>query len=371
MTSHPLSPASLILHSDVQPRNQGDPFVAGPTFASTFHLSGDPAGTEYQYGRFDNPTWKALETTIAGLEHGEAVCFASGMAAVAAVLAAYVEPGDTVVLPEDGYYTTRLFAETYLARWGANLRFIPTISAARAAFEGVRLVWIESPSNPGLDVCDIEVTSEAAHAAGALVAVDNTTATVLAQVPLDKGADFSVASDTKALNGHSDVVMGHVAAARPQLVKPLRLWRTLAGGIPGPMEAWLVHRGLMTLDLRLKRQCESAAQVAKLLSEHPNVSNVRYPGLPTDRSYEIARRQMNQFGFVIGFELQDAAAAQKFLTGCKGVFEATSFGGVHSTAERRARWASDRVAEGFIRLSVGCEAVEDLLAHIASALDAL
>jgi cystathionine gamma-lyase len=192
---------------------------------------------------------------------------------------------------------------------------------------------------------------------------------VLSQTPLQLGADFSVASDTKAFNGHSDVVFGHVAVRDPELLVGVRQWRTLVGAIPGPMEAWLVHRGLATLDLRLARQSENALAVAVLLSRHRAVSLVRYPGLADDPSHPIARRQMRYFGAVVGFELADAATAQRFLSSCPLLFEATSFGGVHSSAERRVRWGTDQVGEGFIRLSVGVEATADIVAAIAGALE--
>ena len=370
MTS-PLSPATLGLHPGSDERETGAPFVAGPVFASAYHLPGDQAGVKYQYGRFDNPTWSALEEAIGRLEGGPALAFASGVAATAAVLTPFVTPGDTIVLPDDGYFATRSYAETYLARWGVAVRLVPTPGMESADFTGVKLVFVETPSNPSLDVVDIEALAARVHAAGALLAVDNTTATVLSQAPLALGADFSVASDTKAFNGHSDVVFGHVAVRDADRLAAVRQWRTLVGAIPGPMEAWLVHSGLATLDLRLARQTENALAIARLLATHRAVSLVRYPGLESDPSHAIARRQMRYFGAVVGFELADAATAHRFLASCPLLFEATSFGGVHSSAERRVRWGTDKVGEGFIRLSVGVEATADIVAAIAGALDRL
>ena len=280
-----LSAATLGLHGGTDERITGAPFVAGPVFASAFHLPGDQAGVKYQYGRFDNPTWAALEEVIGRLEGGPALTFASGVAATAAVLTPFVRPGDTIVLPDDGYFATRSYAQTYLARWGIQVRLLPTPQMESADFAGVKLVFVETPSNPSLDVVDIEALAARVHAAGALLAVDNTTATVLSQVPLALGADFSVASDTKAFNGHSDVVFGHVAVRDAELLAGVRQWRTLVGAIPGPMEAWLVHRGLATLDLRLARQTENALAVAELLARHRAVSLVRYPGLESDPSH--------------------------------------------------------------------------------------
>lgn len=368
---HELSAATLGLHAGNDERLTGTPFLAGPVFASAFHLPGDQTGVKYQYGRFDNPTWAGLEDVIEKLESGPALTFASGVAATAAVLTPFVQPGDTIVLPDDGYFATRSYAQTYLARWGISVRLVPTTAMSSTDFAGVKLVWVETPSNPSLDVCDIEALASRVHAAGALLAIDNTTATVLSQAPLRHGADFSVASDTKAFNGHSDVVFGHVAVRDPELLKLVKQWRTLVGAIPGPMEAWLVHRGLATLDLRLARQSENAQAIAELLSTHPAVTGVRYPGLKSDPSYEIARRQMRYFGAVVSFELTSAEVAQRFLGSCDMLFEATSFGGMHSSAERRARWGTDKVSEGFIRLSAGCEATEDLVAAIGKALDAI
>jgi cystathionine gamma-lyase len=363
-----VSAATLSLHAGLGDRKRGSPFVAGPVFASTYHLQGNPEGERYQYGRFDNPTWAALEEAIGTLESGHALTFSSGMAAISATLTALVQPGDTVVLPEDGYFATRVFAQTYLAKWGVKIQFVPTAQMHNADLSGARLIWIETPSNPGLDVCDIRAVTETAHTLGAIVAVDNTTATVLSQSPLRLGADLSVASDTKAFNGHSDVVFGHVAASDLELLKPIRQWRTLVGAIPGPMETWLVHRGLATLELRLARQSENARAIAEFLVGHNAVKSVRYPGLPSDPSYEIAQRQMRFSGGLIGLELADAETAQRFLTSCNLLLEATSFGGIHSSAERRGRWASDSVGAGFIRMSVGCETASDLLSSIGSAL---
>jgi cystathionine gamma-lyase len=217
-------------------------------------------------------------------------------------------------------------------------------------------------------VCDIAQLSELAHAAGALVAVDNTTATALCQKPLALGADFSLASDTKAMTGHADLLLGHVATRDPALADKLRLWRTQTGCIPGPMEVWLAHRSLGTLHVRLERQCRTALQVASFFKTHNKVHGVRYPGLPTDVSHEIAKKQMMWFGPVISFELADQAAAERFFAASRLVHEATSFGGIHTSAERRARWGADSVSEGFVRFSVGLEDVHDLMDDLSNAL---
>jgi cystathionine gamma-lyase len=243
-------------------------------------------------------------------------------------------------------------------------------NAQRELLEGAALLWLETPTNPGLEVCDVQALADAAHAAGALVAVDNTTATVLGQRPLSLGADFSVTSDTKAMSGHSDIVLGHVATKHAEWAERLRTWRSRMGAIPGPMEVWLAHRSLATLDVRLERQCANALKVASFLALHQKVSNVRYPGLSTDPSYALASRQRTRAGGVIAFTLSDRAAVERFFAASKLVNEATSFGGVHTSAERRARWGGDMVAEGYVRLSIGLEDADDLVADMSQALDA-
>jgi len=362
--------ATRVVRAGLPPPRQGEPFLPGPVLAAPYHLSGDPAGVPYTYGRFQNPTWAHFENALGELEGGPAIVFASGMAAVTAVFGVVLRPGDVVVLPSDAYYTTRRLASDYFAAMGVQVRMAPTAGdAQRDCLDGARLLWLETPSNPQLDVCDIAALAAAAHAAGALVAVDNTTATPLGQRPLALGADLVVASDTKALTGHADLLLGHVAARDAGLVERLRLWRTQTGAVPGPMEVWLAHRSLATLELRLSRQSENALAIAELLAARPDVAGVRYPGLPHDSAHEVATRQMQRYGGVLRFVLTDRPHAERFLGACRLVSEATSFGGIHTTAERRARWGGDAVPEGFIRMSAGCEDGRDLVADIAQALD--
>jgi cystathionine gamma-lyase len=251
---------------------------------------------------------------------------------------------------------------------GVEVRTAPT-AALPDSFEGIAFVWLESPSNPGLDVCDLAAACSAAHAAGALVAVDNTLATPLGQRPLEMGADFSVSSDSKHATGHSDLILGHVAVRDQELAGELHGWRRLTGAVPGPFETWLAHRSLATLDVRLERQCATALALAELLAARDDVTAVRYPGLPGDPAHQLAARQMFVFGSVVVFDVGSRERAERFLAGCALVAEATSFGGVHSSAERRARWSGNAVPEGFIRFSVGCETPADLLADVEQALD--
>jgi cystathionine gamma-lyase len=364
--------ATRIIYAGLPKPSQGQPLLPGPVFAGPFHLSGDPATSPYTYGRYHNPTWPLFEGALGELEGGEAVVFASGMAATAAILGMAVRPGEVAVLPADGYYTARMLAEGFFAKIGVQIRTAPTAGDAQAeCLDGAKLLWLESPSNPGLDVCDIAALARLAHERGALVVVDNTTATLLGQRPLSMGADFSLASDTKGLTGHGDLVLGHVAVRDSQWVVRLRGWRTQFGAIPGPMEVWLAHRSLATLDLRLERMSTNALSVAQFLAGRPEVRRVRYPGLRSDPAHAIAARQMSRFGPVVSFELASADVAEKFLAACRLVLQATSFGGLHTTAERRARWGGDKVPEGFIRLSAGCEHQDDLLTDLAQALDAL
>jgi cystathionine gamma-lyase len=350
-----------------------EPSLPGPVFVSHYHLPGEPTGP-YRYGRDENPTWERLEQAIAELEAPgdpavRTLAFASGMGAVAAVLLSQVRAGQSVVLPSDCYQTTREL-QGRLESYGVEVRLAPTAGDAQLdVLEGARLVWLESPSNPQLDVCDIRRLADAAHAAGALVAVDNTLATPLGQRPLDLGADFSVASGTKALAGHGDLLMGYVTTRDPELTEAVRNWRKTIGAIPGPMEAWLAHRSLATLALRVDRQSANALALAQALLERPEVSGVRHPGLPTDPSHEVAAAQMRRFGNVVSFNLPGREHAERFLAALRLTTEATSFGSVQCTAERRARWGGDAVAPGFIRFSVGIEDPQDIIEDVLRALD--
>ncbi|MBI2828837.1 MAG: cystathionine gamma-lyase [Acidobacteria bacterium] len=362
---------TLIVHAGYRKSTEPGPFLSGPQFSSTYTAPGDPSRHALTYGRFHNPTWTAWEDALGVLEGGQAIAFASGMAAAAAVFGVSLCRGDIVVLPADSYYAIRKVASTWLDSIGVQVRLAPTRGNAQAAaIEGARLLWIESPTNPMLDVCDIHGLVDAARTRGTLVAVDNTTATAYLQQPLALGATFVVASDTKALTGHSDLILGHVATTDGRFADALRTWRTHHGAIPGPMEVWLAHRSLATLPVRVSRQCATAQQLADLLASRSDISAVRYPGLPAHPGHAVAKRQMQAFGTVVSFDLGTRPRAEAFLGALTLVREATSFGGVHSIAERRARWGGDAVSEGFIRFSVGCETAEDILSDVTHALQA-
>ena len=354
MTERRAGDSTRAAHAGLPPRADGEPFLPGPTFAAPYHLAGPADASRFNYGRYDNPTWARLEDALSELEGGEAIVFASGMAAVTAIVVPALSPGDVLVAPSDAYPGIRTIARDVLTARGVEVRLVPTNDdAVRDALPGATLVWLESPSNPGLDVLDLPRLAADAHAAGAAVAVDNTLAGPLRQRPLELGADFSVTSASKHLTGHSDLVLGVVVVADPERVTALRAWRTATGSIPGPFEAWLAHRSLATLALRLERQEANAAALVAVLRERDDVTDVRWPGV----------------GSVVCFDLGSEARAQAFLQSCELVAEATSFGGVHSNAERRARWGTDAVGEGFIRLSTGVEDAADLLADLERALE--
>jgi len=364
-----MKPATRIVRAGLPDPQQSAPFLPGPVFAAPYHAAGEAGSAPYNYGRLHNPTWTQFEFALSELEGGSALVFASGMAGIAAVFGSVLRPGDKVVIPSDSYYLARVLANGYFTQMGVQVVMAPTANNAQLEhIQGAKLLWLETPSNPGLDVCDIQLMAQVAHEHGVLVAVDNTSATPLGQQPLALGADFSVASDTKALTGHSDLILGHVAVREVERLDGIRMWRNQIGAVPGPMEVWLAHRSLATLHLRLERQCASALAIARFLATHDHVSDVRYPGLAQHPAHELAARQMQLFGTIVSFTLATQAEAQHFLGACQLVYEATSFGSLHTTAERRARWGGDIVAPGFIRMNVGCEDVEDLIADLAQAL---
>jgi len=274
-----------------------------------------------------------------------------------------------LVLPSDGYYLVRAYAAERLVPQGIEVREWAT-QAMVDAVAGARLVLAETPSNPGLDVVDLRALSAACRASGALLAVDNTTATPLGQLPLQLGADVVVASGTKALSGHSDLLMGYLATASAELLAAVQRERTLSGSVLGPFETWLAHRSLGTAALRVDRQCATALAVAERLVSHPAVRAVRYPGLPADPAHTVASAQMRRFGGLVCGVLESAAAVHAVAVGSELISAATSFGGLHTTIDRRARWGDD-VAPGFFRLSCGIEDTVDVVADLTHALDGL
>lgn len=356
-----------LLHQGAHDLRPGDAIAPAIVPTTIYHLPDSPEAP-IPYGRYSNAGWERLEAALGMLEGGQVTLFPSGMAACAATLFATLRAGDRALLPADGYFAVRALAERFLAPMGVQVDFRPTSSAADGGFADYRLVWIEVPSNPGLDVCDIDAVVAQAHAAGSLVVADTTTLTPLGLRALDHGVDIVVAAGTKAINGHSDALMGHVAVRDPALHESLRTWRKFSGSVPGPFEAWQVRRGLETLEVRYERMCRNAQAVAELLAGHRAVQAVRYPGLPGDPAHNLARAQWSAFGFMVGATFASRVAAEKFLSGCRFMAESTSFGGVHSSGERRARWG-DAVPDGYVRLSLGIEPTPALLAEVRRALE--
>jgi cystathionine gamma-lyase len=358
-------PGTRVVRAGLPEPEQGDPFLPGPVFAAPFHVTGDPYAAPHAYTRYGNPTWSRYEDAVGSLEDAEAVLFASGMAAAAAVLTTQVKRGSVIAMDSGCYHGVRALTEAYVVPNGVELRLAPPAELASAS-DGADLLWLESPSNPTLDVYDI-----AALASGEVTTVvDNTTAGALLQQPLELGADLVLTSATKQMSGHADLLLGYITTRDPERAEALRHWRRYAGAIPGPFETWLAHRSLPTLAVRLERGCDNALAIARLLAARDDVEGVRYPGLPDDPGHEVAKRQMRGYGMVVSFDLGSAERAERFLGAARLVTDATSFGSVQTSAERRARWGGDAVSEGFIRLSAGCEDTADLLADVERALDA-
>ena len=344
--------------------------MPGPVFGGPFHLSG--AGSPSGYGRYANPTWVAWEAALADLEGGPALGFASGMAACSAILLSLLGSGDVLVASSDIYGVVPKVVREDVERLGVDVRWVASdLDALRGALDGATLVWVESPSNPELKVLDIPALAVAVREAGAKLVVDETVATPLIMPALDLGADVVVVSDSKAMTGHSDLILGHMASRDEAVINAVRGWRDRTGAVPGPFEAWLAHRSLVTLDVRLERSCANALALARALDGDSRVGRVLYPGLESHPGHEIAVRAMGErFGPVLSFDLGSEEAAERFLSTAELVTDATSFGGAHTTAERRGRWGMDEIGPGFIRLSAGLEDAGDLVADVRRAVDA-
>ena len=347
----------------------GQPVTPAPTPASAFHLSPEEGSEPHVYGRYSNPGWDRLESALAHLEEAPAaLVFGSGMAAITVALRVALKPGSVLVVPSDGYYQVRRYAQESLVPLGITVREAAATQLYDAA-ESADVVLAETPTNPRLDVVDLHRLAGICHQRSGLLFVDNTTATPLGQQPLSLGADLVVASATKALAGHSDLLAGYVAGGRPDLMAALERERLLAGPILGAFEAWMLLRSIGSFGLRFERQCRNAMALAIELTRHPRVRAVRYPGLPNDPSHAIAATQMRRFGGLVSIELADADAVHALVRRSDLLVAATSFGGIHTSVDRRARWGDD-VPSGFARISAGIEDTDDLVADIRQALDA-
>jgi cystathionine gamma-synthase len=320
--------------------------VAGPVF----------------YQRMGHPVGLEAERLLGELEGGTSLLFASGSAATAAVALALLGPGDTIAIAAGGYYGTVGLLDGELGRWGLSVvEFDQTAPPPPAD-----LIWLEPCANPLMSFPDLKASIAHAHAAGARVLVDNTVLSPVLMRPLDYGADFVLHSATKILAGHHDALLGVVTCARPEDAQRLASFRTASGVVAGPDAAWLLLRGLKTLVLRAERQSATALELARRLGEHPAVVHVRYPGLGD----AVAARYVTAFGPLLSFDVDSAERAAQVEGSLELIENATSLGGAGSTLESRARHEGDRVPPGLLRLSAGLEAVEDLWADLAQALDA-
>ena len=368
MTDPEVSADTSLVHAGTL-RGHGEPVPQPPVLASILASWGEPRAGDYARG--GNPTWSALEQALGSIERAEAVLFGSGQAAAMALMLALARGRDRILLPRDGYYNVRTLAAR-LRPHGAESALIDLQDLAAIERElgaAPAVLWAETPTNPLLQIADLAELGRLAVAADAPMVVDNTVATGLLQQPLDLGAVASLCSLSKSASGHSDLILGAVMTRDSALAEELRSWRTLGGGIAGPMEAWLAMRGLKTLPLRIERQSASALAIARHLAGHRRVAAVHYPGVHQS-TLAVARAQMPRgFGPLLSFELDGTGAdADAVVAAGRLIVPATSFGGVETSWERRARWPGEAAPDALIRLSVGIEPVGDLIADIDQAL---
>jgi cystathionine gamma-synthase len=350
--------------------------VAPPiVLSTTFEHAPDSTYERYIYSRYDNPNRAALEECVAGLENGAAgIAFASGMAAAMAVIHG-LKSGDHVIAPSDCYFAIRRLLTELYGAWGLEASFVDMsdLNAVQAAVRPTtRLVWTETPSNPGLFLTDIAAVADIAHKAGAVCACDNTWATPLLQKPLDLGCDIALHSSTKYLAGHSDV-LGGILLLKEQgaLYERLKTYQKVSGAVPSPFDCWLVLRSISTLPQRVAAHCDNAEKVAQFLEAHPKIEKVHYPGSPSNRFHELAKRQMTRFGGMLSVEVKGGWDPAVALCGNVKLFTcATSLGAVESLIEHRAstEGAGSPTPHGLVRLSIGLEHPDDLIADLAQAL---
>ena len=357
--------------------------VIPPIYATTTYKQDGVGGLRngYEYSRSANPTRTALEGNLAALEEGtHGFAFASGLAAEDTVLRALCRPGNHIVIPDDTYGGTFRLVDKVAKLWGLTYSAVHVgdPEAVRDAIQPGRtnLVWVETPTNPLLNIADIAALAEIAHAGGALIAVDNTFASSYLQQPLTLGADVVVHSTTKYAGGHSDVVGGAVVVKDDDLAEAVGFHQNAMGAVTGPFDAWLTLRGLKTLALRMERHCDNAEAVVEFLTGHPDVSHVNYPGLPSHPGHTIAARQMRRFGGIVSFQVTGGERQALDICNRTKLFTlGESLGGVESLIEHPGRMTHASVAgsalevpDDLIRLSVGIEAADDLVADLAQAL---
>lgn len=366
-TPRDLAPATIAISAGRPAPEPGTPLNTPIYPVSSFR-----AGGAHSYAREGQPTWEAFERVIGELEGGTAVAFSSGMGATAACLDLH-GVGGTWVVPSHAY--SGMLARLGQLENNAHVEVLRVdISDADAianAVQGATALWLESPTNPMMEICDIAAATRAAHAAGVRVFCDNTFATPMGQNPLALGVDVVIHSATKAIGGHSDLLLGVAVATDEELVAQLRTQRQLIGATPGALESFLALRGVRTLALRTERASANALELATRLAAHPQIVRVRYPGLATDPGHAVAVTQMRMFGAIVAIEpTGDADRAERLTAATQLWTHATSLGGIESTLERRARWAAEQpdVPRNLIRLSVGCEDLEDLWDDLERAL---
>jgi cystathionine gamma-lyase len=375
--------ATKAIHAGVEPDPATGAIMTPVYLTSTYAQSAPGQHKGYEYSRSDHPTRAVLERNLASLEGVEyGLAFASGLAAENAVLS-LLQPGDHVVATRDLYGGTYRLFEQVWAKYGIEFTYADgdDLDALRRAFRpNTKLLWVETPSNPMLTIVDLRAVCELAHAHGARVVVDNTFATPYLQQPFEFGADIVVHSTTKYLGGHSDVVGGALCLRDGALYEQLKFYQNAAGAVPGPLDCFLVLRGIKTLALRMEKHCENARRIAEYLAQHPEVKQVRYPGLPTHPGHARARQQMRDFGGIVTMELHGGVErAMRFLSSTRLFTLAESLGGVESLMchpatmthasvppEERARIG---ITDALIRLSVGVEDAEDLLEDLEQAIE--
>ncbi|AUG79408.1 cystathionine gamma-synthase [Kitasatospora sp. MMS16-BH015] len=383
MTEHPLPQGfeTLAIHAGQEADPQTGAVVTPIYQVSTYKQDGvGGLRNGYEYSRSANPTRTALEECLAALEGGaRGLAFASGLAAEDTLLRTILKPGDHIVIPNDAYGGTfRLFAKV-LTRWGitfdvANMQDLSTVRAALKP--ETRAVWVETPSNPLLGIADIAGLAEIAHGANALLVVDNTFASPYLQQPISLGADVVVHSTTKYMGGHSDVVGGALVAAEAGLGEEIAYHQNAMGAVSGPFDAWLVMRGIKTLGVRMDRHSSNAEKIVELLTRHPKVSQVLYPGLPEHAGHDIAAKQMKAFGGMVSFRVAGGEeAAVEVCNRAKLFTLGESLGGVESLIEHPGRMthasvvgSALEVPADLVRVSVGIESIDDLLADLQQAL---
>jgi cystathionine gamma-lyase len=378
--------ATKVIHAGIEP-DPSSGAIMTPIFQTSTYVQTAPGDHKgYEYARTQNPTRSVLEKNLAALENGvDAICFASGLAAMDAVLK-LLSPGDEIISTNDLYGGSYRQMVRVYGKFGIKSKFVDMTNVrevSKAITKKTKLIWIETPTNPMLNIVDIQAICDIAKKKGVMTCVDNTFASPYLQTPLDLGADMVLHSATKYIGGHSDVIHGCVVVKTEELSQQLHFLQNASGAVPGPQDCFLVLRGIKTLHLRVERACQNARKIADYLVSHPKVASVNYPGFKTHPQHKIAKKQMRDFGAMVSFDLvaNNLEAATKVLSGTHLFSLAESLGGVESLIGHPASMThasipkEDRLKVGLtdslIRLSVGIEDADDLIADLAAALDTI